>query len=388
MTTYLRRIALATLAVTAPSLGAVELDMHGSMAQGYVISDGNNAYGSSISGGSTALSEVALNGRASLTPQILVSAQLMARRAGAADDGELRVDFAQIDYQFLSNMRGHMGLRLGQVKNPYGLFNDTRDVVFARPGVAMPSVYLESTGLRDLLFSSEGVQLYGQRINGDRVTGLTLGAGRKRDVTDDFRPTLERSGLSGDVDIENFYLAQWTGDWASGRLQLALSYLNGDLVFTPDDPAAAFTALRLDAELWLASLQLRGALGVLTAEYNLTDVAQLSALGRSRSKGDGVYIQYRGFLHKGLDWYLRYDLNFADRNDRDGRRREAAGGERHGGFSRDHVLGLSWQLGSNWGLFAEHHYLDGTSQVRGDDNVGRTLDRYWQMSLIMLAYRF
>lgn len=367
---------------------ALELDMHGSMAQGYVITEGNQAYGSSADG-SRDLYEVAINGRTSLTPQLLVSGQLMARRAGRADDGRLRVDFAQLDYQFLNEMQGHMGLRLGQVKNPFGLFNDSRDVVFARPGITMPSIYFEAGGLRDLLFSSEGVQLYGQRSSGDRVTGLTLGAGRNRDISEEFADALQSNGLVGRVDIEDFYLGQWTGDWSSGRLRTALSYLGADLVFTPDDAGAAFTALRLDAELWMVSAQWQGALGSLTAEYSYNDVRQMSPLGDSRSKGDGGYLQYRGLLNTGLEWYLRYDLSFSDRNDRDGRRREARSGEpRHAGFSRDHVVGLAWTPGANWGVFAEHHYIDGTAQLREEDNIGQVPERYWQMSLVMLAYRF
>lgn len=378
------------LLCTAQTLQAKELEIHGSMAQGYVISDGNNAFGSSTNG-STELNEVALNFRTSVTPAVLISAQAMARKSGGSDDGRMRLDFAQLDYQFYTGLRGDAGLRLGRLKNPYGLYNDSRDVVFSRPGITLPaSVYFEGVGLRDLFFSSDAGQLYGHWISGDYASDVIVGLSRTFDATDDFKRSLSSGPLDGAIKIRNFTVAQWLNEWDSGRYRAGLSYLGANVFFEPDDPALSFARFKIAADIGVVSLQYQSELSALTFEYMVYATKIDSARGDSRSKGDGAYLQYRYLLAEDWAALTRYDLTYSNRNDRDGRD-YAAGNpnrQRHSRFSRDHMVGLQWTPTLNWGVFAEYHYIDGTANVSSADNQGRERERYWQTLLLMLAYQF
>ncbi|MGJ8668251.1 MAG: hypothetical protein ACSHXK_02075 [Oceanococcus sp.] len=387
-------VLLSACLLATPLHAAIELDIHGSMAQGYIITEGNNAEGSSLNG-SRDWYEVAINGRTSITPRLLVSGQLMARRSGMGDDGGLRVDYAQLDYQFWTGIGGDFGARVGKLKNPYGFYNDTRDVVFSRPGITMPSsVYFDAAGIRDVLFSSEGVQGYGSLQRGSNSTEWTLGWARDYDATDAFSRSTAENGLLGKVEIQNFVLGQVVQNFSSERYRAGLSYLSADVVFAPSDPTS-FPAITLTADLWVVSLQMQGERFLLTSELRYSDVQFNAGVGLQSTKSDGVYVQYRRFFSPEFDWYLRYDVSFEDRNDRDGRERASRpaspfspASSRESAFSREHVVGLSWRPSEHWGVFAEYHYIDGTSQVSALENSGRELDRYWQKTLLMLAYRF
>ncbi len=391
MVNRLKGVRLALLlGLSAPgSALALELDIHGALAQGYSLSEGNDYIGDSTSGNRD-LYEVAVNGRGTLTPSLLVSGQLTARRFGELDDARLRVDFALLDWQFHSAAESDAGLRVGKVKNAYGLYNDTRDVVFGRPGILLPSsVYFEGLGFRDLFFSVEGAQFYAHRSFGGNVSEFTASTARRFNATDSFeRSFTGGGGLEGEVEVTDYRLAQWLQDWWGGRFRTGLSYFGAALEFVPADPQAPFS-LSLDADLYVLSLQYLAPQSSLTFEYRYSAVTFSSFAGSDESSGDGAYLQYRRLVSPRLEWFLRYDLNFNDRNDRNGREAEARGegpGWRH--FSRDHTAGLQWRPSANWGVFAEHHYVDGTANLPGTARQRGEPERHWQVTLLMLAYRF
>ncbi len=362
---------------------SAELDIRGAVAMGYVNSSGNNYLQGSLDG-SNDLYEVAINARTSLTPEVLVAGQLMAREYGASDDGRMRLDYLQLDYQFWRSLSGSAGVRVGKLKNPVGFFNDSRDIVFSRPGILLPSVYLEDTGIRDLLFASEGLQGYAHWEVGSLISSVVLGWGRDRDASDEFEHAVGEP-IDGDIDIDDLRTAQWIGEWSGGSLRTGFSYFGAGFQYVPTSP---IPAINLDADLWVVSLQRSWGRGSLTAEYRLTDATLVSAGSQSRVKSDAAYAQYRYQLNPEWSGFLRYDVNFLDRNDRHGYRAQEDGLPRFTQFSRSHVLGVQWGPNAHWGVFAEYHYVDGTANVRAQDNLGRELERYWSMALVMLAYQF
>ncbi len=385
------RLGLMLGLLIAGPAPALELNIHGALAQGYALSEGNDYIGNSTSG-SRDLYEVAINGRTVLTPQLLVSGQLTARRFGKLDDARLRVDFAQLDWQFHSAAESDAGLRIGKVKNAYGLHNDSRDVVFARPGILLPaSVYFEGLGFRDLFFSVEGVQLYAHRSHGGNLSEFTVSTARDFDASDSFERSLTSgSSLEGRAEVSDYYLGQWLQDWGGGRFRSGLSYFGAGLQFIPDDPQAAFATLTLDSDLYVLSLQYLGPRNSLTFEYRYSVFEFRSQFGTNRGSSDGGYLQFRRLVSPELDWFVRYDVTFSDRSDRDGRESEANSGRpRWEEFSRNHTVGLQWRPAPSWGVFAEHHYIDGTANLPiTARQSGQQPERHWQVTLLMLAYRF
>nr|MBV6628770.1 hypothetical protein [Oceanococcus sp. HetDA_MAG_MS8] len=382
-------VAALTL-LMSHAAGALDLDIHGAMAQGLVYSEGNEV----ISGSedfSTDLNEVALNARTVIGGNALLSGQLLSRRFGDAADGTLRVDFLQLDYQRPVSARTNLGGRAGRVKNPYGLYNTTRDVVFSRPGITMPSsVYFEGAGLRDLFFSSDGIQLYGTHLGPHLTHEFTIGATLYDGDSESAFGALLPPGSQGDIDIEDFIQAQWLVEASGGTgLRGGLSYLGARLDYQSDNPSSdPLVGTSLDADLYVASLQWRAQNYELTAEYRLADVATESPFGSEKIDSDGAYVQYRRFLDSGASWYLRFDASFANRNDRDGRSfAQSTGQPRFSQFAYHHVLGWRSAPAQNWGLFAEYHYVDGT-EGQGASAAQVPMERYTQAIYLMLAYRF
>lgn len=372
------------------SAHAPELDLHGSMAQGFVWSDGNNYFGESTSG-SRDLYEVAINATTRPSTKLLLSGQLMARRAGSTDDGVLRVDYLQADYKVYSGAKGNAGLRLGKLKNPYGFYNASRDVVFSRPGVTMPgSVYFTNIGLRDLLFSTESGQVYGGWRWGQATHDLVVGVAPTFDATKTFLRSFGAANLDGRIKVRDFHVAQWLQEWDLGRIRSGLSYLSAELHLEPSADAPPQPVDALSTENYVVSLQWQDARYSATFEYLYSHISTHTIFGSQRSEGDGGYLQLRRIFNASWDAHLRYDLRWPDRSDRDGRdfARQNPGQPRHQRFSRDASVGISWKPAPQWGLFAEMHYIDGTAQVPPAENQGRALKRYSTLGLVMLAYRF
>ncbi len=97
--------------------------------------------------------------------------QLLSRQAGESSKGGIRIDYGFLDYTAITSEAKEFGVRLGRIKNPFGFYNDTRDVPFTRPSILLPqSIYFDRA--RNLAMASDGVQFYGESRNdwGD-ITG-------------------------------------------------------------------------------------------------------------------------------------------------------------------------------------------------------------------------
>ncbi len=380
---------LLTAALATPAL-ALDYQIHGSAAQGFALSGGNNAYGNSENG-SFSFYELGLNGTVELAPGLLASAQLQMRDAGANDNGALRLDYGLLDYQFARDSDYHLGIRVGRVKNPLGLYNESRDVIFTRPSIQLPqSIYYDSQGLRGVIFASDGGQLYGGYSFGGHYTSLVAGAGRSKNLTraEERQLFSDGSDFPGNVKLSHFYLAQLRDEWNSGTDRMAFSYLHANLDLEPDPgiPVDAHAAF----EFYVLSYRHDGANYSVSSEYSITTSKGGGSLtGPLDSKGDGFYIQGDYRLHPQWTLMARYDATYADRNDRDGREYAATtGGNRHSRYAEDFTFGAHWLPDEHWGVWAEWHHINGTSTVPKLDNLGRQLESDWNLFLMMVGYRF
>lgn len=382
-----RRVCALLLAACggAPPAQAVEYQLHGFAAQGFVLSEGNNLFGDSRNG-SFDLYELGLNGTVAFSPSLIASAQVLMRDAGATDDSGLRLDYALVDYRFFNMPEGHAGLRLGRVKNPMGLYNETRDVVFTRPGILLPqSVYLDGVGIRGLLFSSDGAQLYGSSSFGEHEVSAVFGYAPDREAREEERRVLSGGGplLPGDLRVGDLYFGRLQDEW--GSWHAALSYVQGGAQLHQ----AGFDVAELDAEIWVASLRYVDTRYRLTGEYSLLRTRGHNGGSSLRNTSDGAYLQFDYHLTPQWTAYTRLDATFTDRNDRDGRRYEAqTGDDRRRRYAYDSTLGLQWRPDEHWGVWTEFHLIEGGATVSGLDNPDRQRDLNWNALLLMVGYRF
>ena len=123
----------------ALNLGFGDWQAHGFLSQGYTYTSGNDFFGNSQGDGSLDFTELGLNVLGHPWPNLLIAAQGVYRNAVGSDQEAFRLDYANLDYHLPLGEAVTLGVRLGRVKNPIGLYNETRDVIWTGQACCCPS---------------------------------------------------------------------------------------------------------------------------------------------------------------------------------------------------------------------------------------------------------
>jgi hypothetical protein len=387
--------AIAAMLGTLPARGAdlpSGLQIHGFASQAYILTSANDFFGDSDEGGSFDFRELGLNASLRPLPRLQLSAQVLSRRAGQSDDGDPDLDYAFADYSFVSNPASTMGLRAGRIKNPLGLYNDTRDVAFTRPSILLPqSIYFDRT--RDLALSADSVQLYGEGRMDVGAIGFQFGVANPRVSDDETELAFLGADRPGELDNDISYIGRIMYEHGGGRLRLALSGAQVNIDYDPAaDPSQDLLPGSIRFQPWIFSAQYNAERWSLTGEYALrkSTFEGLAPIPDMSFTGESYYLQ--GTYRIGTNWeaLLRYDVLYADRDDRDGEKFAALSGRPgHNRFAKDLTVALSWNVASSFLLRAEYHNVDGTGWLPIPDNpdLGAT-ERHWDMFLLQAALRF
>ncbi len=202
---HLAALALLAFVATVPALRAAvtlekyNIQLGGFLSQGYLKSSANDYLGDTADG-STDFREYALNASWS-TGRWRVGAQLFGQSLGAYGDDKVKLDWATVDYQHAQ----WLGVRVGRVKMPRGLYNEALDIDAVRPFVLLPqSVY--DNRLRDFNASFDGAMLYGNIGAGKlgsvdyRLFYGTINIALDSGATDFFNNNLQAKNLSFGLD--------------------------------------------------------------------------------------------------------------------------------------------------------------------------------------------
>jgi hypothetical protein len=384
------------------SARAFDYQVHGYAAQGFVLSSGNNFFGHSTSG-SLDYYEAGLNAELQLQSNLLFAAQGAIRAAGVTDTGRPRLGYALMDYRFLPGINANAGfdanagLRIGKVKNTVGFFNETRDVIFTRPSILLPSVYGDNQNQRDLVFAAPGVQLYTNLIRGNQEFSLVGTASSNRGVSKAEDRLLINLSVPFSLRIEDSWNAQLMDSIDGGRWQFGVSAFYARFILTAVLPTAPPEALygTIGVYLDVFSARYNAEKFSITAEYAINpnkDSVTLAGrtLVNSESTGDTGYVQADYRFTSRWSAMARFDAAFKDRSDRDGRAYAAAtpGTDRASRYGYDFTVGLNWRYGEHLGLWGEYHLIDGTDNVQPLQNQGRHLADHWSMLMLMAGYKF
>jgi hypothetical protein len=375
------------------SAHAVDYQVHGYAAQGFVLSSDNDFFGDS-SGGSFDYYEAGINAAVQVQPNLLFAAQGAVRDAGISDDGSVRIDYALVDYRLLAEASTQLGIRAGKIKNSLGFYNETRDVVFTRPSILLPTLYSDNQNQRSLVFTSPGAQLYGGLIEGQHDLSFTATINAERDVREsDERLLVDLGGIPFDLRIGDSWNLQVMDSIAGGRWQLAYSYIVAQFRLTTAPEIGLFGRLGVDAHVF--SARFNGEHLTFTAEYSLIGNDNLVKLGatpllRQSIAGDSGYLQTEYRISPRWNVMARMDSSYRDRNDRDGRDYAAAhpGVDRRSQFSHDFTIGINWRPDEHWGVWAEHHWIYGTATLQALENPPPVRDQRWSMLMLMAGYKF
>lgn len=377
---------------TALELGE-QLQLHGFASQAIIQSSANRYFGDSEDG-SLDLTEIGLNLSYRLNARMLLAAQVLARRAGDMYDGSPVLDYGLLDMQLLSSPDYRLGVRLGRIKNPFGLYNETRDVPFTRPSIFLPQVvYFDK--VRNLVMSSDGMMLYGSLFGRYGTLDVTLGAGQMN-LDDNVEWTW--LGLDGEGEFEAREPSWIAGLWYSSpdeSLRLGVSGVMSSMDYVVPGASVLPKDGWVDFSYLIASLQYSLDDWILAAEYarvpmQWNDLWPLSFF--SDQVTEGYYLQGIYRLRTNLEWMLRYEEGFASRHDRDGEQWAAQTGglsPPHNFYSKIWTTGLGWQPRPNLLLRLEYQRHQGTFALSLLENPpGSGLVRDWDVWAASVSIRF
>lgn len=373
------------------------LQLHGFFSQAAAHTDANNVGGSSDGDWALDMREMGANISYRPNADWLLSGQALARWAGSSDEGDLRVDYAFVDRTLVSDADRRIGVQVGKVKNPYGLYNTTRDVAHTRPGIVLPqAIYIDE--LRNTFLAAPGLSLNGNHYFEDSSLEWTVNL---------IRPEVDAKALTafmvgqqpGHFVGQTSWLAQALWEQQGGHWRIGLTLGNVEMSYR--------AALSFPADLFPGHLALHtGVLSLehnredwsVTAEYMLTrqirDGFIPSAPGNSfdmDSTVEGGYLQGLWRLAPRWQTYARYEALYLDRKDRNGKAFSMASGglvppwQR---FGRDKVVGVRFDPNGSWALSAEFHDVDGTAWLPRLDNPAASMRQNWRMVLLQAAFRF
>ena len=381
-----------------------KMRINGFLSQGYIKSQDNNFFGESKDG-SFQINEFGLTLNGELTDNLRVGLQLLSRDLGAEGNNKVNIDWGMADYRW----RDWLGVRLGKVKLPIGLYNQGRDSDFLRPAVFLPqSIYDENK--RNLVVAATGGSLYGNlsfgnggdleyqayygEVNFPEDSGQALGM---RTLAENMLRR-SRSGtkvVAFEADNRYVYGGSLIYSPPVEGLRLGVSYFTGKSEFD-------FKLKRRDGSLFRDE-----ATGnnkdfiVYSAEYvrdKMTLSIEYSEFTADRmvfgkevpgGRSQGGYIQACYRLIDPVVIYALYDVFYADKDDRDGSELEARGELDYLGWRKDFGLGVRWDVNDNWVLKAEWHKVDGAAlQLPIFNPPPEGVKRDWYYYVLKASYNF
>ncbi len=371
-----------------------DLQIHGFVSQAYIATSSNDVFGNSDNGGSFGLTEAGLNASIRPLPRLQVSAQMLSRRAGEGSNGGMpRLDYGFLDYRIYSHEVNQFGIRVGRLKNPFGFYNDTRDVAHTRPGILLPqSIYFDRT--RNLGLSGDSVQLYGEAAVAHLGTlstqfGVWWPIVNDKDTEFSILGELPR----GNLNREASYIGRGIFETNDKRLRLGVSgiWLNTsyDPSFKSNDLIGAgsfqFTPVYFSAQYNTERWSLTSEYAIRHLKYN-RNFGPNSALNGLDVIGESYYFQGEYRFTPKWEGIVRYDAYFFDRSDRDGSNSRVP----HSRYARDIMVGLRWNVTPEFMLRAEYHHVNGTGWLSRLDNPTSEgpLDKNWDLFAIQASFRF
>lgn len=390
-------LAAVTALLSGAPAGALELAggttrIHGFATQAFIATSDNNFFGETSGDEHFGLTELGLNASVRPLSNLHVAAQLLSRRAGEGDDGEVRFDYALVDFHPLASARNRLGVRAGRIMNPLGLYNDTRDVAFTRPSIFLPqSIYFDRT--RDLALSADGAHAYGEHRFDAGELLWQFGVVDPRVKHGEIERALLGADMPGRLEADTSYVGRLLWEVDGGRVRLAVSGASVNIDYEPAavDPLSAgrirFTPL-------IYSFQYNDEGWSLTSEYARRGfhLRDFGVVPETKLTGESGYVQSSWRIRPNWSVLLRYDVLYSDREDRSGTAYAAvnpAARRAYSRYAKDATVGVAWNVTPSVLLRAEYHNVEGTAWLPSFDNPDAlATSKYWDMFAILASYRF
>jgi hypothetical protein len=388
------------------------IDVHGFVSQGYIQSQDNNYLANNSSDGTFGFNEVGINFSKQLTDRLRIGLQLFAHDLGAIGNNEVVLDWAFADYRW----KDWAGLRVGRIKAPHGLYNETRDMDMLRTSIFLPqSVYFEVN--RDTMSAINGVGVYGDIPAGavGRFSYYLLAG--SMDVDGDVSvggirqfnssPIWENTG---DLEFEEVYIAALEWQTPLDGLRLKYTYrttaldIPGQLT-APIGPAPYVPGYGITYDIEKHSVYVYSAEYtwnnlVIAGEYSQQrsewDVPELAGLAPApfnpfldqMSKDHGYYISAAYRINSWFEVGAYWSKFYADSDDKNGKEGAASGLYMYDYQSSlsDYALSFRFDINEYWVAKVEGHLMDGAAQCLLIDN--NDFEEDWWMFAAKLSFSF
>lgn len=396
----------------SPISSASEIEkfsMGGFISQG-VVHTSDNQFFDKKDDTSFNMTEASLQANYQLSSNIQISGQVMYRNWGKIENSTL--DYLMVDYRFLASDTSNMGIRLGRIKNDFGLYNLTRDIPSARPSIFLPqSIYLDI--LRDTITSADGISLYANhRFSAGNLSWSAMYG--RFNVTDDLIESMLGTSIKGKFSVQEYtryFKFTWEpiqGDWL-----ISFGYNDPVSNFEPQlSPSDKFAISKgkFKYESFLLSYQYFAENWDFSIEYErkITDATgfdfyipnvpeelqpEFPPLFKLHNVKDAFYGQWRYLLSDKLTFLLRYSEFVADNDDKNGKKFAVSSIAKMPAFSRySHTIttGVNWQITDHWRIDFEGHYFEGIGVISPLVKVdsSQNTSKYWQLFAIQASYSF
>lgn len=375
------------LGLSAPVFAAddpfadLNLETHGFVSFGYLKSWGNNWLGETLDG-TDEFWEAAGNVIARPMDRLRLGAQLFVRDLGTSGNGEVELDWAYADWRFADAI----GVQVGRVKMPFGLYSESLDVDPGRTSVFLPIMYPNRA--REILLSTDGMKFYGTL--GD-LDWAVYGGQRHLESDGDFATYFAyRSNLatvdSIEADSEIGAMLHWYTPVTGLASRLSFAWLNQlDL---RGGTAGGTATVELEIPYWYAGMfSLIYELGPFTfcseyqryyAENTLTITPIVGPVQRitEPQRADSAYLSCTWQWRPWLSLYGSIEGAWTDPTDRHGDQYLQAG-----------VVAINLRPTDHWSLKAEFRYNHGTFGVDPQLNPDG-VDDEWQVFALKTTVDF
>jgi hypothetical protein len=365
-----------------------DIQLHGFLTQGLFHSSDNNVFGQSDDGISPGLTEIGVNVNYQPLDNLRFAAQGLYRRAGDVDTGSATLDFGLADLTLLEYGSGKLGIRGGRIKNPFGLYNETRDVAFTHPTILLPQgIYFDRS--RSLLLSADGGSFYAEHRTdyGDIAFKFNFGM-PSNDLREIQSVVLATQDANGVFETKPVIATQLSYELNGGEYVFALSYMDLEFDYLPAE-GEALRKSRTHIQPLMFSAQYNGENFTLTGEYQY----RWNRFGNFAPAGKFVteswYIEGSYRILPELLATVRYDTLSIDKDDRKGDGAALLKFPRHVAFAQDWVFGLRWDITSSWMLRGDYTLVHGTAWLPQADNPVVTQDvQDWDLYGLQLSFKF
>jgi len=351
------------------------IDIHGFISQGYMKSWNNNHLPNSKDG-TFELNEIGINFSTQITENLRAGMQFFSRDFGDMGNHDIVVDWAFIDYLY----DDALGFRVGKMKLPYGLYNETRDIDMLRTSIFLPkSIYDDS--LRDLYVAIQGIGIYGNIDLGGMGDGSYSAQWGKNNYNTNEGLAKNYSDVGflevDDVSLGYMYNQQYIWNTPLDGLRLAATInvfddlaATGPIVtdeyamlgFAPGNYSEVvlnhFTRVIYSLEYTIDNLVLMGEYTKFEGDYVMNAensfVPDLIALNEGPFNTGGWYTgasyRFNDLFEAGIYYSTTYDSDNKNNND------------------ENVAISGRFDLNSNWIFKVEYQWIQGTRGLFASDN--------------------